>query len=190
VQGADILAHSDKGNPKQVFMPDFLNENYASLEWYPPDNEEKQKKIGAWLQNAAPPKHLPKIPVVLSECEQLNPNIKSWGVIGYCWGGKLVSLIAGGTTKFKAGVQTSPVLVDPEEAKKVGIPMAILLSKDEPVDDWDQYKGDLKVDHVFKRFQTVPHGFMSARGDLKDPANKKVYEQGYQIALGFFNKHL
>lgn len=86
VQGADILAYSDKDHPKQVFMPDFFEENCANIEWYPPDTDEKGKKLGAWFENAAPPKHLPKIPTIVAECEKVNPNIKSWGVIGYCWG--------------------------------------------------------------------------------------------------------
>jgi dienelactone hydrolase len=86
LQGADILAHSDKEHPKQVFMPDFFEENCANIEWYPPDTEEKQKKLGAWFENAAPPKHLPKVQGIIAECEKTNPNIKSWGMIGYCWG--------------------------------------------------------------------------------------------------------
>ena len=86
LQGADILAHSDKEHPKQVFMPDFFEENCANIEWYPPDTEEKQKKLGAWFEVAAPPKHLPKIASIIAECEKTNPNIKSWGMIGYCWG--------------------------------------------------------------------------------------------------------
>ena len=88
----------------QVFMPDFFDGNPADISWYPPDNEEKQQKLGKWFENAAPPKHLPKIASILADAEKHNSNIKSWGMIGYCWGGKMVSLIAGKDTKFKAGV--------------------------------------------------------------------------------------
>jgi dienelactone hydrolase len=192
LQGADILAHSDKEHPMQVFMPDFFQEHgCADIAWYPPDTDEKGKKLGKWFEGAAPPKHLPKIAGLVAAAEKANPNIKSWGMIGYCWGGKMVSLIAGKEgPKFKAAVQTSPAMVDPEEAKKVRIPMCIFPSQDEPKDEWEQYKNNLTVDHHFERFDSVPHGFMSARADLKDAEHKKQYEHGYQTALEFFNKHL
>jgi dienelactone hydrolase len=86
IQGADILAHTDKQHAKQVFMPDFFNKEPADIAWYPPDTKEKEEKLGEWFKSAAPPKHLPKIAGILEECEKVNPNIKKWGVIGYCWG--------------------------------------------------------------------------------------------------------
>jgi hypothetical protein len=103
----------------------------------------------------------------------------------------MVSLIGGKEgTKFKVGVQTSPAMVDPEEAKKVSIPMCVLPSQDEPKEDWDKYNDNLSVDKHFERFDTVPHGWMSARADLKDEEHKKQYERGYTVALEFLNKHL
>jgi dienelactone hydrolase len=191
IQGADILAYSDEAHPKQVFMPAFFGDNPADISWYPPDTDEKGKKLGAWFETAAPPKHLPKVPSILEAAEKLNSNIKSWGVIGYCWGGKMVSLIGTrGDTKFKAGVQTSPAMVDPEEAKKVQIPMLLLPSKDEGKEEWDAYAANLTVKNKMVRFDDQPHGWMSARGDLKDEACKKDYEKGYKLAADFFNEYL
>lgn len=46
LQGADILAHADKEHQYQVFMPDFFDGKPADISWYPPDNEEKGKKLG------------------------------------------------------------------------------------------------------------------------------------------------
>jgi hypothetical protein len=40
IQGADILAHGDKENQYQVFMPDFLENSYADISWFPPDTGE------------------------------------------------------------------------------------------------------------------------------------------------------
>ena len=66
-------------------MPDFFQEpGAADIAWYPPDTEEKQGKLGKWFENAAPPKHLPKVPAILDDAEKTNPKIKSWGCIGYC----------------------------------------------------------------------------------------------------------
>jgi dienelactone hydrolase len=172
-------------------MPGFFGDNCANIEWYPPDTKEKGEKLGQWFENAAPPKHLPKIQGILEGAEKLNSSIKSWGVIGYCWGGKMVSLIGTrGDTKFKAGVQTSPAMVDAEEAKKVQIPMLIMPSKDESKEDFDKYASNLPVKYKMERFDNMPHGWMSARADLKDETDKKEYERGYQLAAEFFNEHL
>ena len=184
------MAYADKDHPKQVIMPDFFENNCADIAWYPPDTEEKQKKLGDWFVNAAPPKHLPKISSILEEAEKSNSNIKSWGVMGYCWGGKMVSLIGGKDTKFKAGVQTSPALVDVGDADKVKIPMLIMPSQDETLSDFEKYRDALKVKNQMVVFDKMPHGWMSARCDLKDTEMKKEYERGYKLAVEFFNEHL
>lgn len=95
-----------------------------------------------------------------------------------------------GDTKFKAGVQTSPAMVDPEEAKKVQIPMLVLPSKDESKEDFDKYASNLSVKYKMERFDDMPHGWMSARADLKDEKFVKEYERGYKLAAEFFNEHL
>jgi dienelactone hydrolase len=90
IQGADILAHSDKEQPYQVFMPDWFEGSPADISWYPPDNEEKGKKLGEFFQtSAAPPKTLSRIPKVVEEIKKNNSAITSWGILGYCWGGKV-----------------------------------------------------------------------------------------------------
>lgn len=191
LQGADILAHSDSEHQYQVFMPDFFEGSPADISWYPPDNEEKGKKLGAFFQNqAAPPKALGNIPKVVEAAKKASPNIESWGVIGYCWGGKIVSLSSGSGTLFKAAVETSPAMVDPADAEKVTIPLMMLASKDEPADDVKKFEANLKVAKHVETYGTQLHGFMSARGDLEDSEVKKEYERGYQAALSFFHDHM
>lgn len=191
IQGADILAYGDKEHPMQVFMPDFFDNNSADIAWYPPDTEDKQKKLGEWFQHAAPPKHLPRVPKLLDAAEKENANIKSWGAIGYCWGGKMVSLIGGKEgSRIKAGAQTSPALVDVADAEKVRIPMLVMPSMDEDEAEFKKYAAALKGVNKLEYFGKMPHGWMSARGDLKDEECKGEYERGYQIALEFFNEHL
>jgi len=191
IQGADILAYSDSAHPYQVFMPDFFGGNPADVSWYPPDSDEKKEKFTKWLgENAAPPKHLPKVPTLLEAAEKTNSNIKSWGVIGYCWGGKMASLIASKDGKIKAAVQTSPAMVDPAEASNVKIPMMMLASMEEPADDVKQYDENLKVTKHVETFSDQLHGFMSARADLKDEKVKAEYERGYKLALQFFHDNI
>jgi len=68
IQGADILAYTDSDRPYQVFMPDFFEGKPADISWYPPDNDEKGKKLGEFFKTqAAPPKTLPRIPKIVKE---------------------------------------------------------------------------------------------------------------------------
>lgn len=89
LQGADILAYTDKDHPYQVFMPDFFEGSPADISWYPPDNEEKGKKLGEFFETkAAPPKTLPRIPKIVEELSK-SKGIEKWAILGYCWGGKV-----------------------------------------------------------------------------------------------------
>jgi len=191
IQGADILAYGDKEKPYQVFMPDFFEGNPADISWYPPDNEEKGKKLGAFFQGpAAPPKTLGRIPKVLEGLKSGHTSASEWGIIGYCWGGKIVNLISQEGTPFKAAATVHPAMVDPADAPKVTIPIAVLPSKDEDKDAVGKYEKDLKVKHIVEWFPTQLHGWMAARADLEDAEVKKEYERGYKTVLDFFHQYL
>jgi dienelactone hydrolase len=111
--------------------------------------------------------------------------------LGYCWGGKISSLAAGKDEKlFKAAAQAHPAMVDPNDAKQVKVPMALLASKDESVDAVNAYKENLTVPKLFETFPTQIHGWMAARANLQDPEVVKEYERGYKTVLGFFHEHL
>jgi dienelactone hydrolase len=90
LQGADILATGDQEKPHRIFMPDFFEGKPADISWYPPDTDEKGQKLGEFFKTtAAPPKTVEKVKSVMDELKSSNPNIKEWGVVGYCWGGKV-----------------------------------------------------------------------------------------------------
>ena len=191
LQGADILANADKEHPYQVYMPDFFDGDYISLSDYPPKTAEQKSKTGAWFSDKANPEKAQKRnPECLKAAEELNPNIKTWCALGCCWGGKMVSLASGAGTAFKAAAQTSPAMVDPKDAEKISIPMCVLASKDEPAEEIKRYEQSLKgVKHV-ETYGTQVHGFMTARGDLKDKEVLKEYERGYKTVLTFFHENL
>lgn len=89
VQGADILATSDADIPYQVFMPDFFEGEPADISWYPPDNKDKEAKLGQFFQTKAPPpKTLPRIPKIVKELSA-ERGIEKWAILGFCWGGKV-----------------------------------------------------------------------------------------------------
>lgn len=191
IQGADILAYGDKENQYQVFMPDFFEGSPADISWYPPDNKEKGEKLGAFFKNeAAPPKTLSRIPKVLEALKGGQSSATTWGVVGYCWGGKIVNLSSQEGTPFKAAAACHPAMVDPADAEKLTIPIAVLPSKDEDKDAVSKYENNLKVKHIVEWFPTQVHGWMAARSDLEDPEVKKEYERGYKTLLDFFHQYL
>jgi len=191
LQGADILAHSDKDHQYQVFMPDFFDGKPADISWYPPDNDEKGKKLGEFFSTqAAPPKTLERIPKVLKEIEGQRSGIQQWGVVGYCWGGKIVNLSSQKDTLFKAAASCHPAMVDANDAPGITIPFAMLPSKDEPKDDVEKWHKGVKTKNIVEWYPNQVHGFMAARGDLKDESVKADYEKAYKTLLNFFHEHL
>lgn len=81
-------------------------------------------------------------------------------------------------------------MVDPNDAKAVTVPMALLASMDEDQETVDGYKANLKVPHLVEWYKDQIHGFMAARGDLANPEVKKQYEHGYKTVLGFLHEHM
>ncbi|EMC94687.1 hypothetical protein BAUCODRAFT_73600 [Baudoinia panamericana UAMH 10762] len=190
-QGCDILAHGDSEKQYQVFMPDFFDGQPADISWYPPDSEEKGQKLGQFFKSkAAPPQTLERIPQVIGEIQKKHSEIKEWGIVGFCWGGKIVNLASQQGTQFKAAAACHPAMVDANDASGITIPIAMLPSKDEPKDDVEKWEKNLKVPHIVEWFDQQVHGFMAARGDLKNESVKKDYEKAYGLLLNFFHEHM
>ncbi|KAK2746491.1 hypothetical protein FQN57_003117 [Myotisia sp. PD_48] len=195
IQGADIIALSDPERKYRVFMPDFFDGEPADISWYPPQTEEHQAKLGNFFGTKAVPQNtLSRIPAVLEEANsKFSPagtGFKAWGLLGYCWGGKMVALSSGADSSFKAAVQCHPAMMDAQDAEKVAIPMAVLASKDEDAAVVEQYKKNLKVAKFVETWSTMIHGWLAARGDLKDPEVVKEYENGYKVVVQFFHDHM
>ncbi|BDD56293.1 hypothetical protein MPDQ_002047 [Monascus purpureus] len=193
IQGADILATSNE-KKYRVFIPDFFEGQPADLSKFPPKTEEDQKNLANFFQTkAAPPKTLSRLSGIVTEANKLAPGgsgFESWSIFGYCWGGKIASLAAGKENKlFKAAVQCHPAMVDPNDAKEVTVPMAVLASKDEDPAAVDAYTKNLKVPNYVETFPTQIHGWMAARSNLEEAEVRKEYERGYRTALGFLHKH-
>jgi dienelactone hydrolase len=93
LRGADILAKSiaeKTGNATKVFMPDWFSEP-ADISMYPPNTPEKMKYIlDFFAVQAAPNAIIPQIDGLMKAMVAKNPTIKSWGIVGYCWGGKVL----------------------------------------------------------------------------------------------------
>ncbi|KAJ9623037.1 hypothetical protein H2203_005969 [Taxawa tesnikishii (nom. ined.)] len=179
IQGADILAHADKEHQYQVFMPDFFEGKPVPIDWYPPDTKEKGEKLGEFFSTT-----------VIKEINSQYSNIQDWGIVGFCWGGKVVNLSSQQGTVFKAAAACHPAMVDPSDAPGVSIPFAMLPSKDEDKEAVEKWQQGVKTKNIVEWFPDQVHGFMAARGDLEDEKVKKEYERAYGILLNFFHEHM
>jgi len=189
VQGADILASTEE--QYKVFIPDFLDGEVANIKSYPPKNDEQKKTLDAFFAGvAAPLKTVARIATVVKDFKDKNPNIESIGIVGFCWGGKVATLVCGADSAFKAGAKAHPAMVDPSDAEKVTIPFCVLASKDEDAEAISGFDKNLKVPKHVETFSDQIHGWMAARGNLEDERNKAEYERGYKILLKFFKNNL
>ncbi|KAK4162457.1 Alpha/Beta hydrolase protein [Cladorrhinum sp. PSN259] len=189
LQGADILATSHHEKYK-VFIPDWFKGEPCPIEWYPPNTEEKQKNLGAFFGKNPPPGVAAKLPEFVKALSAKNPSIKSWGILGFCWGGKVVSLVTSGSENpFSVAAECHPAMVDPKEAEGIKIPLIMLASKEEPDDKVKQFEESLKVPKHVETFKDQIHGWMAARADLSDARVKEEYTRGYKTVLEFFAKN-
>lgn len=127
----------------------------------------------------------------MKEIEKLYPNIKTWAIVGFCWGGKVVSMVTSTPdTKFAAGAECHPAMVDPADAEKIKIPLCLLASKDEDPEAVKKFGANLTGAKYVETFGDQIHGWMAARANLDDPRVKEEYERGYKTLLEFFATHL
>jgi dienelactone hydrolase len=193
LQGADILA---KTVGAQVFMPDFFGEGNAfPFEKYPPKDGKTKKEIQDFFGGIATP---PGAATRLVDYAHVlkGQGFKKIGAIGFCWGGKVVTL---GALKegnpLDAISIVHPVMISPQDAEGLSIPLGLYVSKDEPRDEFDKVVSVLskksyaaKVDS--KYYSNMFHGWAAARGNLSDPENKREYEDLYSRASAFFKNAL
>lgn len=69
-------------------------------------------------------------------------------------------------TPFSVAAEAHPAMVDPEDAKHIKIPLCMLASKDEDVDDVKAFQQNLTVDNHVETFADQFHGWMAARSVL------------------------
>ena len=186
-------------------MPDFFRGKPFPLDSFPPDTDEKKKALGDFFGGPAKPDEIAaQVPKIVKELtERSGGTITKWGIVGHCWGGKIVVLNSLADTVFAAGAECHPAMIDPEEAKKVTIPFAVLASGDENPDEVKGFGDNLKVKKHVETFSDQVHvsvmgahwqlmnilivrqGWMAARADLKDARVKAEYERGWKVLLDF-----
>jgi len=193
-QGADLIASTLRTT---VYMPDFFEpkEPFPTSRHPPKDDADKQALQDFFgPDGAANPRA--NIQKLLKFAETLKADgFKSVGAYGFCWGAKIC--ISAGTegTPLSSVAMVHPAMLSADDAEKLAIPLAMYITKDESIDEYNKIK-DIIVKKPFasksdsKNYENMFHGFGSARADLKKEDNKKEFEDVYSKLATFFGNTL
>ncbi|KAJ1938048.1 hypothetical protein FBU59_004565 [Linderina macrospora] len=112
------------------------------------------------------------------------------GVIGFCWGGKMVVEALKEVEGLAGGAIVHPAMITDQDFGEIKAPLLALPSKDEP-DYTEGFKkakalafGD-KCEMV--RFDDMFHGFCGARGDWSNETQAKRANDAIKLLAKFFN---
>ncbi|CEL52172.1 putative AIM2 family protein C30D10,14 OS=Schizosaccharomyces pombe (strain 972 / ATCC 24843) GN=SPBC30D10.14 PE=3 SV=1 [Rhizoctonia solani AG-1 IB] len=185
-QGADILAESLGA---LVIYPDFLDGKPWDNNNFPPKTDEDKQKLQEFFGGVANVGERVKNVVALAEKLKAD-GAKFVGTIGFCWGGKVVT-VAAGTGKTDAAVAIHPAMLDVKDANNLKVPLGIFPSKDEPLDEYEKIIKSISnkpfaSKNAYKVYSNMNHGWAAARADLDDPENKEEYEDVYGTTVTFF----
>lgn len=117
----------------------------------------------------------------------------TFGVYGFCWGGRMCLKAAAELSDIKAAALLHPFLLETADANPVKVPVIFLPSKDEPdlipmVNIVKKNVGADKVAH--QRFDDMTHGFAAARGNWKNDNERKRAEEALTLVHNFMKKYV
>jgi dienelactone hydrolase len=191
-QGADILASTLKTT---VFMPDFFEPDPPfPVENFPPKTTEAKAELQSFLSTTAnPSKSIEKLVTLGNDLKK--EGRKKIGVYGFCWGGKVTISSGGDGTIFTSLAIVHPAMLSVQDAQKLTVPLAIYISKDEPIDEYNKIVQELSKKSFAsqndqKHYANMFHGWAAARGNLENQENKIEYEDVYARLAAFFHKTL
>ncbi|EEB91195.1 hypothetical protein MPER_10485, partial [Moniliophthora perniciosa FA553] len=131
-QGADIIASSLK---TRVYMPDFFEpDGPFPIDKFPPQTDEEKQQLQDFFGGTAnPADNIAKLVTFGKTLKE--EGAKRVGAYGFCWGGKVTVSSGDENTPFDAVSIVHPAMLSAEDASKLSVPLAIYVSKDEPVDE-------------------------------------------------------
>ncbi|GAA5900713.1 hypothetical protein JCM5296_004876 [Sporobolomyces johnsonii] len=121
-------------------------------------------------------------------------GVKKIGMVGYCFGGSLVCLLATREGPIDVGVCAHPGQVKAGDFKAIDRPFALLL----PEEDWsfDRVRKDAlanfdtaTIPKVVHNYPGTMHGF-ACRPKLSDPNVKAQFHQALADTCAWFKEHL
>ncbi|KAF2087682.1 dienelactone hydrolase [Saccharata proteae CBS 121410] len=192
--GADLLAASAKA---LVLVPDFFHGEPLSVDQLPVDSEEKRTGFMKFMAEKA---DLEKNGTVLRRVREEAGGrfleVEKWGVLGLCWGGKLVALASAPGSVFAASGMAHPAQLATEDAANTAIPHCCLFSKEDGTPELiEEYTKALQSSScaseiVVEKYGDMIHGWMGARADLSGNHCTTEFQRGYKQMATFFEKHL
>ncbi|XP_006454589.1 hypothetical protein AGABI2DRAFT_114336 [Agaricus bisporus var. bisporus H97] len=191
-QGADSLASALQTT---VYMPDFFEPHQPyPIERFPPKTQEDKDELQKFFGSIASPSENTKKLISFGQALR-SEGIQKLGVYGMCWGGKVAVVASGENTPFNAAAVVHPAMLSLDDSRKLNVPFAIYISKDEPLDEYNKIVDMLsknafadKNDH--KNYPNMFHGWAAARADLTKEDNKKEFGDVYGRLAEFFKKNL
>ncbi|PVH89428.1 hypothetical protein DL98DRAFT_580127 [Cadophora sp. DSE1049] len=190
IQGADALSAA---LGVLVFVPDFLEGDYAKGEWFANPTLENEKLKGELFGRAMAFEPKTKLVTKFVEHVKNKWSVEKWSALGLCWGGKVVALTSGPDTPFQVSGQVHPGRLDVEDIKKIKISHVILASKDEDAAEVAKCKDVLEgkaETGVVDTYPEMNHGWMGARANLSNSFEASEYERGYNQIATYFSKFL
>ncbi|KAF8472563.1 hypothetical protein BDZ91DRAFT_715292 [Kalaharituber pfeilii] len=194
IQGADILASRLNA---LVVIPDFFEGEPCDLRIFPFDTDEKKKILSTFISTKGNfKKNTTKINEVIGALKTVHNAVEHWAIMGFCWGGKITTLVSGENTQFAASIQVHPAMLDPTNASALTIPHLCLASADESPDAVAKYK-EIVTKHTnpavathssIESWTDMHHGWMAARAKLDEEKYRVGYQKGYARVAEFLSK--
>ncbi|KAG8857633.1 hypothetical protein FRB96_005651 [Tulasnella sp. 330] len=188
IQGADILAHSLGA---RVIMPDFFGDfGPIPQSAYPPTTDEHRATIQKWRDTVGGAEtHLDEFYAISDALKA--EGVTKIGAVGFCWGGKFITIAGRRADKVDALVSIHPGRVAASDAEELAVPIAMFPSQGEDAAECEAFMKGLESKpfaskNVHKRYDTMPHGWAAARANLEDKENLKEYKDVYERTATFF----
>ncbi|WZN59248.1 dienelactone-like hydrolase [Chloropicon roscoffensis] len=168
----------------RVIMPDFYRgtDVLAHFKTFPP--EGGIPAVIDWVTGVAP------FDTVIEELFEVvvkyleSTGVRSIGMIGFCWGGKVV-MLASKRGKIKGGVSCHPAFLEPEDGANADCPQFFMPAGDDPPIDpvFNAMKSKPFFDKCKKKvYSDQPHGWV-LRSDMSDPTAKAARDANDAVEL-------
>ncbi|KAJ2664917.1 hypothetical protein IWW48_000531 [Coemansia sp. RSA 1200] len=116
-------------------------------------------------------------------------GIAAVGLVGFCWGGKMVVSALSELEGLAGGAIVHPALIQSGDFAHVNAPLMVLPSKDEPdfTADFEALKSKPFFSECYmERFDDMFHGFCGARGDWSNQEQAKRANDAINLLAKFF----
>jgi len=186
-QVADILAQE---GTYRIIMPDYFRGSPFTVNNFPPKDRREISKFlaerGDWEDSVK------NETLAIIDHYKRNENATSFGIFGWCWGGKIALRAAIELDDIKVAGLVHPASVTPEEAPEVRAPMTLLPSANEPdlIPFYEILQQNLGPENCGHRRFDLPHGFAGARGNFSDPVNVAAVDEVITILHNFVEPRL